>query len=70
MLPKLSVLSSGVSFDNSNSNYDNSNTNVSVRLYYFRSINLANRAKNNKSKKSVGTLRLRSGENDLSKVKA
>jgi hypothetical protein len=66
MLPKLSVLSSGVGFDNSNSNYDNSNTNVSVRLYYFRSINPAHMAKNNKSKKSVGS----QGENDLSKVKA
>ena len=66
MLPKLSVLPSGVSFDNSNSNYDNTNTNVSVRLYYSRNIDPAHMAKNNKSKKSVGSF----DEHDLSKVKA
>jgi hypothetical protein len=61
MLQVLSVSSSSLDFSNSNYNYDNANANVSFHLCYNRSINLANRAKNNLTNKSAGTL----GECDL-----
>jgi hypothetical protein len=56
MLQELSVSSSGLDFSNSNYNYDNANANVSFHLCNKRSINPANMAKNNDTKKSAGNL--------------
>jgi len=55
MLCKLSVLSSSLSFDESNYNYDNTNTNVSSHLCNISSINPAHMAKNQVYQKSIGT---------------
>lgn len=46
---------SGFDFSNSNYNYDNTNTNVSSHLCNeFRSVNLADRAKNQDQDRSIG----------------
>jgi hypothetical protein len=52
----LSVSSRSLDFSNSNYNYDNANANVSFHLCNKRGINPANMAKNNKCKKSAGTV--------------
>lgn len=66
MLQVLSVSSVSLDFSNSNYNYDNANANVSFHLCHNRSINPANKAKNNLTNKSAGTAR----ERDLSKQRA
>lgn len=67
MLPVLSVLSSGSSFSNTNSNYNYENTNVSSHLCFSRSINPARTAKNKSISRALVPF---NGENDLKKAKA